>query len=102
MDVAFLHYRNVAAIGDLAQETGAFADVRFQQTVDSFQLLGLLAVLHVVEQFIVAVDHDDQAGRAAGGVFLQRLFINGIVHKVDDVGPAAALGGACVGGKAGR
>ena len=99
VDVAFLHYRNVAAVGDLAQETGAFGDVRFQQTVDGFQLLGLLAVLHVVEQFIVAVDHDDQAGGAAGGVFLQRLFINGIVHKVDDVGPAAALGCTCVGGE---
>ena len=29
VDIAFLHYRNVAAIGDLAQETGAFGDVRF-------------------------------------------------------------------------
>ena len=98
--VAFLDHGDVAAVGDAAQKAVTARDVLLQQAVDGFQLLGLFAVFHVVEQFVIAVDDEDQAGGAALGIFVQSLFIKRIVDEIDDAGAAAALGGTGVGGKA--
>ena len=98
--VALLHHRNIAAVGDFAQEARAAANVLFQQAVDSFQLLGLLTVLHIIEQLIIAVDNDDKTRRAAGVVLIECFLIEGIVDKVYKAGSTAALGGGRVGGEA--
>ena len=98
-DVALLHHRNIAAVGDPAQKAGGLADILLQQAVDGLLLVGLLRVLHIGEQLIIAVDDNDHAGRAAGGVLVQGIFIEGIVHQVDDAGPVFAGCGAGVGGE---
>ena len=98
-DVPLLHHRDVAAVGHPAQKAGGLADVLLQQAVDGLLLVGLLRVLHVGEQLVVAVNDDDHAGGAAGGVLVQGVFIEGIVHQVDDAGAVAGGAGAGVGGE---
>ena len=97
--VAFLHHRNVAAVGNAAQETVGASDILLQQFVDGLQFPRLFAVLHVIEQFIVAVNHDDQIRRAAGRVFVQCVLIKRIIHQIDHCGTFGAGAGAGVGSK---
>ena len=99
-DVPLLHHRDVAAVGDPAQKPGGLADVLLQQAVDGLLLVGLLRILHVGKQLVVAVDDDDHVGRAAGGVLVQGIFIEGIVHQIDDAGAVGRGAGAGVSGKA--
>ena len=89
-DVTLLHHCDVAA--DLAQKAGAAPDVFLQQAVDSLQLLGLLTVLHIVKQLVIAVDDDDETSRAALVVLVERFFIKRIIDEIHKAGPAAALG----------
>ena len=91
-DVTLLHHCDVAAVRDLAQKAGAAPDVFLQQAVDSLQLLGLLTVLHIVKQLVIAVDDDDETGRAALVVLVERFFIKRIIDEIHKAGPAAALG----------
>ena len=91
-NVTLLHHRDVAAVRDLAQKAGAAPDILFQQTVDSLQFLGLLTVLHIVKQLVIAVDDDDETGRAALVVLVERFFIKRIIDEIHKAGPAAALG----------
>ena len=91
-DVTLLHHCDVAAVRDLAQKAGAAPDVFLQQAVDSLQLLGLLTVLHIVKQLVIAVDDDDETSRAALVVLVERFFIKRIIDEIHKAGPAAALG----------
>ncbi len=86
---------NIASLSEalvLAQKAGAAPDVFLQQAVDSLQLLGLLTVLHIVKQLVIAVDDDDETGRAALVVLVERFFIKRIIDEIHKAGPAAALG----------
>ena len=91
-DVTLLHHCDVSAVRDLAQKAGAAPDVFLQQAVDGLQLLGLLTVLHIVKQLVIAVDDDDETGRAALVVLVERFFIKRIIDEIHKAGPAAALG----------
>ena len=96
-DIPLFHHRNIAAVGHLAQETGRAADVFFQQGVDGLQLVRLLGVLHIVEQLVIAVHPNNQVSRAAGSVFIQRVFVECIVDQKQQCARFAAAAGCGVG-----
>ena len=76
------------------------ADILLQQAVDGFQLLGLLAVLHIVKQLVIAVNDDDQAGRTALIILVKCFLVKGIIDQIHKAGTAAALGSGGVSRKA--
>ena len=96
-DIPLFHHRNIAAVGHLAQETGRAADVFFQQGVDGLQLVRLLGVLHIVEQLVIAVHPNNQVSRAAGSVFIQRVFVECIVDQKQQCARFAAAAGCGIG-----
>ena len=98
-NVPFLHHSNIAAVGNPAKETCASADILLQQTVDCFQFLGLFTVLHIIEQFVVTVDYNNQTCWPAFGIFVQRLLVERIIHQIHNAGTTAALCRTGIGGK---
>ena len=96
-DIAFFHHpAKYRLLDTLRREAGAPSDIGFQQAVDGFQFFCLFTVLHIIKQFIVTVDDNNQTGRAALGIFLQGLLVERIVHQIHNTGAAASLGSPCI------